>query len=184
MWLFESSCVICDAGANGICDSCVDRLVSADPSGLLDISSVTTLFSYEGVGAELLQALKFKNRRAVLGTLVDALCESLPTDVDSIGAVPGHSSHSQILSKSYRWSLSRNQRQIRSNCDPRLTVSGESWSRRSTNRTLDMVDALQHERRCCEHADHGQQAEIATQTLSHLHPVLDERVRAWASARG
>jgi len=90
MWLFESSCVICDAAANGICDSCVDRLVVAEPPRLLDISSVTTLFSYEGLGAELLQALKFKNRRAVLGTLVDALCESLPTNVDSIVAVPGH----------------------------------------------------------------------------------------------
>ena len=90
MWLFESSCVVCDAAANGICDSCVDRLVSADPPRLLDISNVTTLFSYEGVGAELLQALKFKNRREVLGTLVDALCESLPTDFDAIVAVPGH----------------------------------------------------------------------------------------------
>jgi ComF family protein len=90
MWLFEDSCVICDAAANGICSSCVDQLVTAEPPRLLDISSVTALFSYEGVGAQLLQALKFKNRRAVLGTLVDALCESLPTDVDAIVAVPGH----------------------------------------------------------------------------------------------
>lgn len=90
MWFLDESCVICDAAANGICQTCVGRLIAAEPPRLLDISDVTTLFSYEGVGAELLQSLKFDNRRAALGTLVDALCEALPTDVDAIVAVPGH----------------------------------------------------------------------------------------------
>lgn len=90
MWLFEDACVACDAPAHGICDVCVDRLVSADPPSLLSIETATALFSYEGVGAEVVQALKFKNRRSVLGPLVDALSAVLTDEVDAIVAVPGH----------------------------------------------------------------------------------------------
>lgn len=89
MW-FEDSCVICDAAANGICDACVGQLVTADAPPLLSVEEVTALFSYEGMGAELVQALKFKNRRSALGPLVDALAEVLPRDFDAIVAVPGH----------------------------------------------------------------------------------------------
>ena len=90
MWLFEDTCVICDASANGVCDACVQQLVTATVPPLLSIAGATALFSYEGLGAELLQALKFKNRRSALGPLVDALAESLSSDFDVIVAVPGH----------------------------------------------------------------------------------------------
>lgn len=90
MWLFEDSCVICDASAKGVCDACVGQLVTANISPLLSIEGATALFSYEGVGAELLQALKYKNRRSALGPLVDALSESLSSEFDAIVAVPGH----------------------------------------------------------------------------------------------
>jgi len=90
MWLLEDACVICDAPANGVCDACVQQLVAADVPPLLSIEGATALFSYEGVGSELLQALKYKNRRSALGPLVDALAQSLSPDVDAIVAVPGN----------------------------------------------------------------------------------------------
>jgi predicted amidophosphoribosyltransferase len=90
MWLFESSCVICDAAANGVCEVCVDKLVTAEVPPLLAIDEATALFSYEGAGAELLRSLKFKNRRHVLGPLVDALATSVSRDIDVIVPVPGH----------------------------------------------------------------------------------------------
>lgn len=90
MWFLEDSCDICGASAHGICDSCVAQLASAEVPSLLSIESATALFSYEGVGAELLQALKFDNRRRALGPLVDALAQSLSRDFDAIVAVPGH----------------------------------------------------------------------------------------------
>lgn len=90
MWLFEDTCVVCDAAANGVCDACVQQLVTATVPPLLSIEGTTALFSYEGVGADLLQALKYENRRSALGPLVDALSESLSTEFDAIVAVPGH----------------------------------------------------------------------------------------------
>lgn len=90
MWFLEDTCVICGDTANGVCDVCVTQLVSAHVPPLLSIASATALFSYEGLGAELLQALKFENRRNALGPLVDALAQSLSRDFDAIVAVPGH----------------------------------------------------------------------------------------------
>ncbi len=90
MWLFGDRCAVCDEAANGVCDACVNQLVSADVPPLLSIEAATALFSYEGVGAELVQALKYKNRRSALGPLVDALTGSLSPDFDAIVSVPGH----------------------------------------------------------------------------------------------
>lgn len=90
MWLFESTCVICEVPANGICEQCANDLTSADVAPLLSIDRVTALFSYEGPGITVLQALKFGNQRHVLGPLVDALATTLSADVDAIVAVPGH----------------------------------------------------------------------------------------------
>lgn len=90
MWLFESTCVVCEAPANGICESCAHELTSAAVPRLLSIGSATALFSYEGAGAVVIQAMKFGNRRQALGPLVDALATVLSADVDAIVAVPGH----------------------------------------------------------------------------------------------
>lgn len=90
MWLFESACVICEAPSSGVCESCVGQLVSASVPPLLGIHSATALCSYEGVGADLLQSLKYQNRRHVLGSLVDALATGIDSDIDAIVPVPGN----------------------------------------------------------------------------------------------
>ncbi len=90
MRLFHSSCASCGATANGICSACVDALDPAVVPPLLAVESSSVLCSYSGVGAKIVQALKFRNNRQVLGPLVDALAASVPDDFDAIVAVPSH----------------------------------------------------------------------------------------------
>lgn len=90
MWLFQSTCVVCESPANGVCEKCVDSLQPAEVPPLLAVQSATVLCSYEGVGAELVTAIKYQNRRQALTPLCDALAESLPADFDAIVAVPAN----------------------------------------------------------------------------------------------
>jgi len=54
---------------------------------LLAVESSIVLCSYEGTGAQLVQAVKYGNRRQAINPLVDALVPSLP-QVDAVVAVP------------------------------------------------------------------------------------------------
>lgn len=90
MKLFQSSCASCGAPANGICGACVAALEPAVVPSLLAVHSATVLCSYSGVGAKVVQALKFRNNRQVLSPLVDALAKSLTGDFDAIVAVPSN----------------------------------------------------------------------------------------------
>jgi len=92
MWLFESTCVVCGDQANGVCDSCVSQLESPIVPPLLAVESATVLCSYEGIGAELVTAIKYRNRRQALTPLCDALATTLPSDFDAIVAVPANPS--------------------------------------------------------------------------------------------
>lgn len=89
MWLLDSSCSVCQSPANGICGSCVETLEPATVPPLLGFAGATALFSYEGVGADLIRAIKYRNRRQGLSALVAALAGSLSDEVDAIVAVPG-----------------------------------------------------------------------------------------------
>jgi len=90
MWLFQSTCVVCGSSANGVCDECVDQLQSPVVPPLLAVESATVLCSYEGIGAELITAIKYQNRRQALTPLCDALAAALPSDFDAIVAVPAN----------------------------------------------------------------------------------------------
>lgn len=56
---------------------------------LLGFANATVLFSYEGIGSDLVRAIKYRNRRQGLSALVTALAGSLSHDIDAIVAVPG-----------------------------------------------------------------------------------------------
>ncbi len=88
MWLLQSECAVCGASANGLCRRCSENLVPPSVPPLLAINHATVLCSYEGTGAQLLQALKFQNRRQALGPIAAALAPGLPDDVDAIVPVP------------------------------------------------------------------------------------------------
>ena len=57
---------------------------------LLAIESATVLCSYEGVGADLIRAVKYGNRRQAIAPMVEALAPSLPNDVQAVVAVPSN----------------------------------------------------------------------------------------------
>ena len=88
VWLLGSECVVCGAAARGICQECSDALVAPTVPPLLAIESSTVLCSYEGVGAELVRAVKYSNRRQAIAPMLDAIVPSLPSDVDAVIAVP------------------------------------------------------------------------------------------------
>ncbi len=88
MWLLDSSCSVCHAPANGICGSCVDALADPVVPPLLGFARTTVLCSYEGVGADLVRSIKYRNRRQGLSALITALSTSLTREVDAIVPVP------------------------------------------------------------------------------------------------
>ena len=86
--LFGSECVVCGVAANGICGTCVDRLEPPVVPPLLAIDDAVVLCSYSGIGAELVTAVKYHNKRLALSPLCDALAGGLSSEFDAIVAVP------------------------------------------------------------------------------------------------
>ena len=52
------------------------------------MTHAVALCSYEGVGAELIRVIKYRNRRQPIGPMVEALAPSLSHDIDVVVAVP------------------------------------------------------------------------------------------------
>jgi len=88
MWLLQSECAVCGVSANGLCRRCSENLIPPSVPPLLAIDRAMVLCSYEGTGADLLQALKFQNRRQALGPIAEALAPGLADDIDAIVPVP------------------------------------------------------------------------------------------------
>ena len=82
--------MVCAARARGICGRCKSRLTPPVVPPLLAIESTAVLCSYEGVGADLIRAVKYQNRRQAIAPMIDALLPSLGFDVDAIVAVPSN----------------------------------------------------------------------------------------------
>ena len=90
VWLLGSECVVCGVPARGVCGGCKERLEPPVVPPLLAIESATVLCSYEGVGADLIRAVKYGNRRQAIAPMVEALAPSLPNDVQAVVAVPSN----------------------------------------------------------------------------------------------
>ena len=88
VWILGSECVVCGVPARGVCGSCTGQLEPPVVPPLLAIDSSTVLCSYEGVGADLIKAVKYGNRRQAIAPMVEALVPSLPTEVDAVVPVP------------------------------------------------------------------------------------------------
>lgn len=90
VWLLGSECVVCATPARGVCGPCTSLLAAPTVPPLLAIESAAVLCSYEGVGAELIRAVKYRNRRQAISPMIDALLPSLPFAVDAVVAVPSN----------------------------------------------------------------------------------------------
>lgn len=88
-WLFPSRCPVCDAPGPAPCAPCAASLHGPDPiAPLTGVDDVGALFRYDGVARELLLALKYGNRRDVVGWLAEQLASAAPHPVDVITWAP------------------------------------------------------------------------------------------------
>lgn len=78
MELFRTGCVLCRTGAGPLCPGCARQLPAAPHGRVRGIGHVPALFAYEGMGATVVQALKFRDGRRLVGPLADGLCDLVP----------------------------------------------------------------------------------------------------------
>lgn len=80
MRLFRRTCVVCGRGAEPLCTVCRRRLAPPPSTRVRGVGKVPALFAYEGAGATVVQALKFRHGRRLVTPLADALVELVRPD--------------------------------------------------------------------------------------------------------
>lgn len=85
--IFDHGCVLCGAPVDGWCDECVSRLTAPPTGPVGEIGPVAALFAYEGVGADVVGALKYRDGRRLVHPLADALVDLVGADGPTIRAV-------------------------------------------------------------------------------------------------
>jgi predicted amidophosphoribosyltransferase len=75
MSLLRRACHICGRPGEPLCSLCGRRLVPPPSTRVRGVGRVPALFAYEGVGAAVVQALKFRDGRRLVTPLADALAE-------------------------------------------------------------------------------------------------------------
>ena len=73
MELFRSGCVLCGEGSDPLCPGCGRRLDPPPATSIREVGPVPALFAYDGGGARVVQALKFRDGRRLVGPLADGL---------------------------------------------------------------------------------------------------------------
>lgn len=92
MGLFRRACLVCGRPGQPLCVVCGRRLTPPPSTRVRGVGRVPALFAYEGVGAAVVQALKFRDGRRLVPPLADSLvglvdddevaaCTWLPTSV-------------------------------------------------------------------------------------------------------
>lgn len=84
--LFAIRCVVCASPGLALCGKCVDELHPVGPLRAPDgLESLVGLITYEGAGRQLVMALKYRNSRAALPSLANALAAI--TDISDIDVI-------------------------------------------------------------------------------------------------
>ena len=73
MELFRGGCVLCGAGREPLCAGCGRQLEPPPTTSIRDVGPVPALFAYTGGGARIVQALKYRDGRRLVGPLADGL---------------------------------------------------------------------------------------------------------------
>lgn len=79
MELFRTGCVLCQAGIEPLCNRCGGQLLPPPTGAIRGIGPLPALFAYEGTGATVVQALKYRDGRRLVGPLADGLCGLVPS---------------------------------------------------------------------------------------------------------
>lgn len=73
MELFRTGCVLCGGGGDPLCPGCARQLEPPPTTSIRGVGPVPALFAYDGGGARVVQALKFRDGRRLVGPLADGL---------------------------------------------------------------------------------------------------------------
>ncbi len=73
--LFRHCCLVCGRTGEPLCLSCRRRLTPPPSTRVRGVGRVPALFAYEGVGATVVQSLKFRDGRRLVTPLADALAD-------------------------------------------------------------------------------------------------------------
>jgi len=77
MELLRRGCVVCGEGRAGLCAGCLRRTLPPPSTRVRDVGRIDALFAYEGHGARIVQALKYRDGRRAVGPLADGLADRL-----------------------------------------------------------------------------------------------------------
>lgn len=86
-WL-RRGCVVCGQGDRPLCAACWGRIDPAPTTRVRGVGPVPALFAYDGHGARIVQALKYRDGRRLVGPLAGALAARCPPDADVVTWVP------------------------------------------------------------------------------------------------
>lgn len=78
--------MVCGDGVGALCVPCWRRTVPPPSTAVRGVGPVDALFAYEGHGARIVQALKYRDGRRLLAPLADELAARC---LDRAGPVPG-----------------------------------------------------------------------------------------------
>lgn len=73
MDVLRGGCVVCRAAGPALCVGCLRRTSPPPVTRVRDVGPVPALFAYEGHGARIVQALKFRDGRRLVGPLAAQL---------------------------------------------------------------------------------------------------------------
>jgi predicted amidophosphoribosyltransferase len=68
-----SGCVVCRSRGPALCDACLRRTQPPPSTRVREVGRVHALFAYEDHGARIVQALKYRDGRRLVGPLADLL---------------------------------------------------------------------------------------------------------------
>lgn len=89
--VLRGGCVVCRAAGPALCPVCLRRTSPPPTTQLRGVGPVIALFAYEGHGARIVQALKYRDGRRLVGPLADHLaarCRPAAPDVEVVTWVP------------------------------------------------------------------------------------------------
>lgn len=83
--------MLCGRGSGPLCPACEHDVDPPPTTAVRGVGRAVVLFAYEGTGARVVQALKFRDGRRLVAPLADRLCAALPegwADESTLSWVP------------------------------------------------------------------------------------------------
>jgi len=80
--------VVCGEDGGALCPACLRRTSPPPTTRIRGVGPVPAAFAYEGHGARIVQALKYRDGRRLVGPLADLMAERSPPDPAAVTWVP------------------------------------------------------------------------------------------------